>query len=198
MPLRNSPEGYGTVAKTLHWATVAALLVQFVIGYAMDWDDGSSGRGRGRGRGGDSGRGRGRGGDDEAGWGLPDLGDEPLVAVHVALGLAVLGLGIARWAWRRLDSLPAWAPQLTGRDKRLAHWTERVLLTMLLVVPVTGIALLVSGDDDLLWLHVTAQVLLMVAVAAHLALVLARRLLPRMLPTRGRTLGTADCPHEAR
>lgn len=180
MPLRNRPEGYGTVTKTLHWASVATLLVQVVVGLTMDWDD-DSGRGRGRGRGGEPGRGRGRGGDDE-GWGLPDLGEEPLVAVHVVLGLTLLVLALARWAWRRLDSLPAWAPQLSERDRRVAHGTERVLLSMLVVVPLTGLALIASGDDDLLPLHVAAQLVLLAAVVTHLSLVVRRRLHRRMLP----------------
>ena len=186
MPLRNRPEGYGLVSKTLHWATVAALVTQFVIGYTMDWDDGGSGRGRGRGRGGDSGRGRGRGGDDDSGWTLPDLGDDALLTAHVVLGLTIIALGLARWAWRRADSLPAWAEQLTDADKRFAHRTERVLLTLLVVVPVTGIVLVLSGDDDLVPLHVAAHIALYLAVAAHLFLVLRRRLLPRMLTSASR------------
>ena len=49
MSLRTRPDGYGLVANTLHWVTVAALVVQVVVGYSMDWDD-DSGSGRGRGR----------------------------------------------------------------------------------------------------------------------------------------------------
>ncbi len=44
MPLRNGPDGYGLVTKTLHWITFLALAAQFTVGYAMD-DDGE-GRGR--------------------------------------------------------------------------------------------------------------------------------------------------------
>ena len=40
MPLRNGPHGYGLVTKLLHWATVAALAAQFVVGYVMLNDDG--------------------------------------------------------------------------------------------------------------------------------------------------------------
>ena len=58
MPVRSGPEGYGGVAKALHWLTVAALVAQFTVGYVMDVDDSGHGRGRGRGRGGESGRGR--------------------------------------------------------------------------------------------------------------------------------------------
>ena len=185
MPLlRNRPEGYGLVTRTLHWLTVAALLAQLLLGYALDWDDdGGSGRGRGRGRGSGHGRGRGRGGeDDEAGWAFPDFGDDSLLTVHVVLGLVIVALGLARWAWRRADSLPAWAEQLSERDRRFAHWTERVLLWLLVLVPASGVLLLLSGDDDLVPLHVAGHVALYAAIAAHVALVLRRRLLARMLP----------------
>ena len=39
MRLRNGPHGYGVVTKLLHWATVAALLTQFVVGYVMVAED---------------------------------------------------------------------------------------------------------------------------------------------------------------
>jgi hypothetical protein len=58
--------------------------------------------------------------------------------------------------------------------------TERVLLGLLFVVPVTGLAL-VLGDDDWLALHVTAHIAFFVALAAHVGLVLRRGLLPRMI-----------------
>src|SRR3712207_9225061 len=38
--LRNGPHGYGLVTKLAHWLTVGALLVQFVVGWSMDMDDG--------------------------------------------------------------------------------------------------------------------------------------------------------------
>ena len=37
--LRNGPEGYGSLTKALHWATVLALVAQFTVGYLMDPDD---------------------------------------------------------------------------------------------------------------------------------------------------------------
>jgi cytochrome b561 len=177
MPLRNGAHGYGAVTKSLHWLTVLALTAQFVVGYTMDVDDSGHGRGRGRGEG--SGHGRGRGGDDD-GYDLVD-GSLDLVDLHVALGLTIIGLGVARVLWRRLAPLPPWDPRLTTTDQRLVHATETVLLTLLFVVPATGIAL-VLGSDDLLPLHVAAHVAFFVALAAHLAMVLGRRLLPRMLP----------------
>ena len=85
-----------------------------------------------------------------------------------------------RVTWRRIDGLPPWAESLSEGQRRLAHWTEKVLLVLLFVIPATGLAL-VFGDDDLLPLHVAAHVTFFVALAAHLFLVLRPRVLPRML-----------------
>jgi cytochrome b561 len=175
--LRNGPDGYGWLTKVLHWATVLALVAQFAIGYLMDADDGGRGRGRGRGRGGDSGRGRGHGGDSDG----YDVLDDRLLTLHVLLGVLIIVLALVRLAWRRLDCLPPWADALTPRDRVIAKWTEKALLGLLVVIPATGLLLVLSGDDDLLWLHVAAHVTFFVALAVHVGLTLSRRLLPRML-----------------
>lgn len=181
MRLRNGPHGYGVVTKTLHWATVLAVAAQFVVGYSMEADDGGHGRGRGRGRGGESGHGRGRGGDDG---GDDDLelfnGSFDLVDLHVVLGLAILALVLARVLWRATTPLPPWDERLTVGNRRFVHATEVALLGLLVVVPLTGLAL-VLGDDDLLPLHIAAHVAFFAALAAHLGMVLGKRLLPRML-----------------
>jgi cytochrome b561 len=169
---------YGATSRWLHWITVIALVAQLVIGYVLDVDD--SGRGRGRGRGGESGRGRGRGGDDDP---TLDLGWNLLTA-HVSLGLLIALLAVVRVAWRRTAGLPPWAEALTERERRWATLTERALLALLVVVPLTGVALVVgidAGEDDLLALHVAGHLALYAALAAHVGLVLRRRLLPRML-----------------
>jgi cytochrome b561 len=167
---------YGATTRALHWVTVLALLGQFTIGYLLDVDDPGRGRGRGRGRGGESGRGRGRGGDDDP---VLDVGWNLLTA-HVSLGVLIVLLAALRVAWRRVAGLPPWADSLTEGGRLLASATERALLTLLFVVPLTGLAL-VLGDDDLLWLHVTAHIAFFVALAAHVGVVLRRGLLPRML-----------------
>jgi len=178
MPLRNGPQGYGSVTKTLHWATVLAVAAQFVVGYSMGGDDSGHGRGRGRGRGGaEGGRGPGRGGDDEV---EPFDGSLDLLDLHVVLGIAILALVLTRVLWRATTPLPPWDERLTARDRRVVHATEVALLALLVVVPLTGLAL-VLGDDDLLPLHVAAHVAFFVALAAHLSMVLVRRLLPRMV-----------------
>lgn len=170
--------GYHPATKALHWLTVLALAAQFAVGYQMDADDSGRGRGRGRGRGGESGRGRGRGGESGGYLDDPDI----LLKVHVALGLTILVLAVARVVWRRVAGLPPWAEQLTQTQRRVATWTERVLLMTLFVIPLSGLALVASGDDDLVWLHVTGHVLFLAALLAHVGLVAWRGLLPRMLP----------------
>ena len=176
MRLRTDERGYGAVTKWLHWLTVAALVAQFTVGYLMDFDDSGHGRGRGRGRGGDSGRGRGRGGDDDS---IADRLSDPLVTVHVVLGLTILLLAVLRMTWRTIDGLPPWAEELSHRERAVTHVNERVMLAMLVLMPLTGIAVLL-GDDDLLALHVTAHVVFFATLAVHLWLVLKNRLLSRM------------------
>lgn len=178
MPLRSGEHGYGVVAKWLHWLTVLALAGQFTVGYAMDVD--GSGQGRGRGRGGESGRGRGRGGEVDLADGL-----DGLLAVHTTVGLLILLLAAARVGWRR-TGLPPWAQTLRAGERTLAHWTERLLLAALFVIPISGLLVLLV-DDDWLPLHVGGHIAFFVALAAHLGLVLKHqvvdrdRLLGRML-----------------
>ena len=66
------------------------------------------------------------------------------------------------------------------RSGPAGYLTERVLLTLLFVIPLSGAAVLL-GDDDLLVVHVGAHLAFFAALAAHLGLVLSRRLVGRML-----------------
>ncbi len=178
-------EGYRPILRVLHWLTVAVVVAQLVVGYLLDVDDGGRGRGRGRGRGGEGGgegRGRGRGGGDGVDGGLSAL-DEPLVWVHLALGLTILILAVTRLVVRHRVGLPPWSPRLGPRARRLQGWTERALLGLLVVTPLTGVPLLLGGDD-LLSLHVAAHVCLYAALATHVGTVLACRTWPRMVTGR--------------
>ena len=135
-------QGYGPVAKSLHWGTVVALVGQFAVGYLMV------------------------------------LGGDDLLAVHVALGATVLGLAVARVAWRRTHTLPPWAETLSPAERTFTHWNERLLLALLFVIPLSGLSLLVV-DDDLLLLHVASHLTFFAALAAHVGLVLKHQLLDR-------------------
>jgi cytochrome b561 len=183
--LRNGDAGYGVVTVTLHWLTVALLLAQFTVGYLLAGGDDHGGHGGGHGRGHGSGHGGGHGGGHGRGHGGDDLDlSSPLLRVHVALGATILAAAVFRVVWRRVGGLPPWAPTLGRGAQSFATLTERALLVLLFAIPVTGLAVLL-GDDDLLWLHIATHVAFFVALAAHVGLVLSRRLLPRML---GRSL----------
>ena len=61
------------------------------------------------------------------------------------------------------------------------HWTERVLMLLLLLVPLSGLLLVITGDGDWLPLHVGAHLAFFVALAAHLYTNLRPRVLRRMV-----------------
>lgn len=167
---RPIPPAYGRVTRTLHWLTVALLVAQFAVGYALDT---GGGRGRGRGRGGGPGRGRGRGGED-----ADVFGDDALLTVHVVLGLTVLAIAVLRLWWRRRTPLPPWAPALSPGARRLAHHTERALYASLFAIPLSGLWLVLVSDDALA-LHVTFHGVFFVAFAAHAGLVLKHQVVDR-------------------
>ena len=175
MTARNGPGGYGWVTRTLHWLTVVVIATQFTVGYLMDPDDGCDAPGEER-SGGDT---RDRADERmdrleercEASAGGLDLlpGAFDLLDLHVVLGLTILTLAVTRVLWRRVSGLPPWSEHLSEGQRRLVHWTERVLLTLLFVVPLSGLALFVTGDDDVLTLHIAAHIAFFVALAAHLS-----------------------------
>ncbi len=192
MPLRNGPHGYGLVTKLLHWATVAALAAQFVVGYVMLNDDGGFEEA-------DCDRGSDRieeqcerqqdaleaRAEDPLGTAYSDLGSGDVFAggvslpeLHVMLGLLVLALVVSRVVWRRTAGLPPWAEGLSAGERSLAHWTEKALLALLFLIPLSGLSLVVVSYD-LLPLHIAAHIAFFVTIAAHLGLVLKHQLLDR-------------------
>lgn len=185
--LRNGPHGYGVLTKALHWATVVVVAAQFVVGYLLDLDDACDPPGEDL-----------SGGDTSDAFedrldrleeqcearaeGYDVLGGGfDLAEVHVLLGGTVLVLAVLRLVWRRISGLPPWSDHLSGVERRLVHWTERVLLALLVVVPLTGLVLVGTGDDSWLPLHVSAHVAFFVALAAHLFTNLRPAILRRMI-----------------
>jgi cytochrome b561 len=101
-----------------------------------------------------------------------------LPELHVSLGLFVLVLAVVRLVWRRTTPLPPWAEHLSAGERRLEGLLEKLLLALLFVVPATGLLLVAAGDD---WLpvHVAAQIVFLVAIAAHVGLVLRHTVVRR-------------------
>jgi cytochrome b561 len=207
MRLRNGSHGYGVVTKLLHLGTVAALVAQFVIGYVMvaegdfekaDCDTPAESR-----DGGDPSdaaqaridrieelceqrqdRLQARA-DDPLGTAYSDLasgdvlgGGVSLPEVHVLLGLVILLLAASRVVWRRTAGLPPWAESLSPEERTWEHWSEKLLLSLLFLIPISGL-LLVVVSYDLLPLHIAAHIAFFAAIAAHVGLVLKHQLVDR-------------------
>lgn len=65
----------------------------------------------------------------------------PLVAVHVQLGLILLGLALLRIAWRLSHPPPPLPDSLSRGHRRVARYVHRALYGLLLVLPISGYAL---------------------------------------------------------
>lgn len=210
MRLRNGAHGYGAVTKTLHWLTVLTIAGQFAVGWTMETDRDlreadcdPAGEDRSGGDTPDTEEERLDRLEDRCEAEQDRLDDEADNAVatawsdlwsgdlfreglslpetHVLLGLTIIALGVLRLVWRRTTPLPPWDPRLSPADQRVVHATEVSLLALQLLVPATGI-LLVTGSDDLVAVHIAAHVAFFLALAAHLGMVVGRKLVPRMLP----------------
>ena len=182
--------GYRTSQKVLHWLTVATVAAQFAVGYNLDLDEECDPPGEDR-SGGDTSdafeerldrleeRCEARADDYDllgGGFDLPEL--------HLSLGLAILAIGLLRPVWRRYDGFPPWSEHLSAGERRLVHWTERSLMALLVLVPVSGVALIWTGDDDWLPLHLTAHAGFFLALLFHLFTNLRPRILRRMVTGR--------------
>ncbi len=187
MPLRSGPDGYGTVTKFLHWLVFAALVAQFAVGYAMDVDDGCDPPGRSAAaatpptpkRSGSTGSRTPASSGPTASTSPPARSTSPRCTCF--FGLSILRLALVRLAWRRYDGLPPWSEHLSEGERRLVHWTERALLALLFLVPLSGLVLIGTGDDGWLPLHIGAHLAFFVALAAHLVTNLRPKILRRML-----------------
>jgi cytochrome b561 len=177
MHIRNHPAGYGLVTKVLHWTTLAALAAQFVVGYALTRADDVLEPLVDRWLGGQ---------------------DDRLLGVHVALGIAVLALATVRLGWRVATPLPEWAEGLSPVERRVEHVAERALYAALLLIPLTGLALVlasgedwelggtewtapfeIADDDALLGAHIATHLAFFAALAVHVGLVLKHQLIDR-------------------
>lgn len=106
------------------------------------------------------------------------FGDNALLTVHVTLGVTILVLTIVRLYWRRRAGLPPWAEGLSSAERTLAHWTERALYTLLVVMPLSGLWLVLVSDDAVA-VHVASHFVFFVALAAHVGLVVKHQLFNR-------------------
>jgi cytochrome b561 len=194
MPLRNGELGYGQISKALHWVTLVLMSLQFTIGYGMHADaaadradDLIDAQENACDSEDDAAEERCEEAADRREDALKDDeyavfdGELDLIDLHVALGLLILGLAVARTLWRVATPLPPWDDRLTPVDRKVAHATEVTLLTTQYVVPLSGLWLILADDDSALPLHIGGHIAFFVALAVHVGLVLRRGVLARML-----------------
>lgn len=191
MRWKNGPDGYGLVTKTLHWVTVAAIAGQFAVGYTMDVDgdvaevDCENPVDRLEERCEAQQELREEAAEGGVWTSYSDLRSGDLFSnglsspdVHVLLGLSIIALGVVRVLWRSATPLPPWAEALSAAERRVEGLLEKLLLLLLFVVPGTGL-LLVTGEDDLLTVHIAAHVLFFVTLGLHVGLVLRHTVVRR-------------------
>ena len=208
MHVRNGEHGYGVVSKLLHWLTVSAILGQFFVGYAMDFDDASDAAEERLDadaerleeeaeQGGEAAEERAEAEIERREDALDAQDENPasdvfsevvtgnafgdgltLPELHVMLGLSIIALALVRFLWRRTTPLPPWAEHLSTGERRLEARLEQALLALLVVVPATGLLLVAAGDG---WLpvHVAAQVAFLAVLAGHVGLVLKHSVVRR-------------------
>lgn len=189
MRWRSGPDGYGVLTRLVHWLTVGLVAAQFAVGWSLDLDDcDPAGEDRNGGDTSDA--------EEERLDRLEDLceqqaegldligGGFDLAELHLGLGVTILLIGLLRPVWRRYDGFPPWSEHLSAGERRLVHWTERALMTLLVLVPLSGVVLVWTGDDGWLPLHVTAHAGFFLALGLHLFTNLRPRILRRMVAGR--------------
>jgi cytochrome b561 len=117
--LRNSETGYGLVAILFHWLIAAMFIGQASLGFYMS--------------------------------DLPP--DEALTFTvyqwHKSLGLSILLLAMLRFIWRMSGPEPALPATMPGWEKRAARGAHLFLYAALILVPLTGWALVSASPLDI-------------------------------------------------
>ena len=182
--LKNSDVRYGLITKSLHWIIFLLLLNQFIVATAMlNVPQGET---------------------------VAGFTAGTLYNWHKSIGLIALAVAIVRFLWRQATSLPEWAPNLSGSEKRAIDTIERTLYVGMFLMPISGFVFVMAGDFGVNffsrwelprfiepntttaaiaeWTHEVTAVLLAVGLLAHWALVTRHqwihrdRYVHRMLP----------------
>lgn len=184
MPLLNSRSGYGGLTKFFHWAVVALFAFQYVAANIMLSL-----------------------GPKDTALGLTQAN---YYNWHKSIGLIALAFAVGRLLARNISGLPDFAPSLSKRERRLMHYYENLLYAAMFVMPVSGFVYVMAGGYGVhffeaahlpnpigkweplafiaKWTHIVSSYLIVVALIAHLSVVLRHQLLLkngllyRMLP----------------
>ncbi len=183
MALTNSEHGYGTLTKTFHWMIVILFAMQFIGGNIMTAIGFNSS--------------------------FAGISTNDYYNWHKSLGLVALFVAILRIINRQLGQLPPWAPTLSDGERKFVHRNEQLFYLAMFVMPITGWLYVMWGNygvnffglwemprplskdntlrDVAKWAHVGAGWILLLAMVAHIGMVLRHQffkkdgLLKRML-----------------
>jgi cytochrome b561 len=117
--MKNSAIRYGFVTKALHWTVFLLILNQFIVAAAMlntPPEETTAGFTQGT-----------------------------LYNWHKSIGLIALAVVLLRFIWRKGTELPAWAPNLSQREKRAIVAIERTLYVCMFLMPISGFVFVMTG-----------------------------------------------------
>ena len=117
--MHNTDRGWGWMAKALHWAIFLLFITQFVVAFVML--------------------------NMPSGDVVAGFTQGALYEWHKSLGLVALTVAVGRFLWRKLTSLPDWAPNLSPGEKRTIGVVEPLLYACMFVMPVSGYLFVMTG-----------------------------------------------------
>lgn len=125
MSLMNSPDRYGLIARSLHWTMAVLMVVGYITGEV---------------------------GEDA----LEDVvehgrqaTDSLAAGLHTGAGIALVGLLIVRLLWRAADKPLPPPTQASNWEVQAAKWAHRALYGVLALMPLSGLALAMTGPAPL-------------------------------------------------
>jgi cytochrome b561 len=118
MTRRNTDLRYGTVAMTFHWLIAALILSNVPLGYYFNEMLAEENPSR-----------------------------KTFGLIHVAIGISVLLLSLARLRWRRRNTVPKLPGDVSRTEQRVARGTHHLLYTLMIVVPILGLSTIVVPKD---------------------------------------------------
>ncbi len=116
MPPAGDARRYSRGAIVLHWAMAGIIVINLAIGFSVDLFYP----------------------------GHAQFGNA-IIGLHRALGLSVIALTLVRIGWRIGHRPPPWPAHMTPLERRLAIGTHRLFYGLMLILPLTGWAMVSTG-----------------------------------------------------
>lgn len=140
----SKPTGYSRVQIALHWFMAIVIIIQFVLHDAI-----------------------------VAAWQAIERGETPVLSLvawaHIWCGTLILALGLWRLALRIKRGAPALPEKEHPVLKVLAHLTHWLLYTLMILMPLSGLATWYGGSATADFVHTTLKIPLIILVLLHFA-----------------------------